>query len=108
MARQELHTEDLLTRLLTAGSEILAMNTGLSKEAAFSAIVAAARQAFPSFGLQGFPGSELPLEVRYRLVKQTLEILGADLRGRDFPPQVVNHALHDLDAFYRGVRGITE
>lgn len=107
MAREEIQTEDLTTRLFVAGAEILAMHTGLSRDEAHALIISAGRQVLPEFGLAGWPVG-LPIEVRYRFVKRTLGFIGIELRARNFPPQVVNQVTHDLDAFYRGVRGITE
>lgn len=107
MAREQLYTEDLTHRLFTAGSEILAMHAGLTRDESHALIITAARQALPEFGLTAWPVG-LPLDVRYRFVKRTLDFIGAELRARNIAPHVINQVIHDLDAFYRGVRGITE
>lgn len=107
MAREEIHTEDLTSRLFQAGSEILAMNTGLTKDEAHALIVTAARRVLPEFGLRAWPVG-LPLETRYRFVQRTQAFIGEELRARGFSAQTAGQVIHDLDAFYRGVRGITD
>lgn len=107
MAREEIQTADLTARMFQAGSEILAMHTGLSKDEAHALLITAARRVLPEFGLRGWPVG-LPLETRYRFVKRTQDFIGEELQSRGFSAQTAGQVIHDLDAFYRGVRGITD
>lgn len=91
---------------MTAMIEIVAMNTGLGLEDCRFLCEKYARLSQVELGLADTPAeSPLPLEVRYRWLTTAFALLSDELRRRGVPEENIANLAHDVDTFYRGVRG---
>lgn len=93
-------------KLIDAGSEVIALYTALQREICRDIMHAATFRAIHEAGLQGMPGDETPLEVRYAIVRRSTALVAEELVRRRVEPAVAERVRGELDAFYRGVRGI--
>lgn len=93
-------------KLIDAGAEVIAMFTRLPREICRDIMHASTFRAINEAGLREMPGEETPLEVRYRIVLRSTVLVAEDLERRRISPQIAARVRDELDAFYRGVRGI--
>lgn len=93
-------------KLIDAGSEVIAMYTGLAREICRDIMHAATFRAINEAGLAGMPGEETPLPVRYAIVQRSTALVAEELERRRISPAISGRVRDELNAFYRGVRGI--
>ncbi len=93
-------------RLVEAGGEIIAMESGLGIAESRAMLLRGSIQGSRMHGLAGLPSPETPLEIRYAIIGTTLGLLDAELALRDIAPPVREKISRELDAFYRRIRGM--
>lgn len=93
-------------KLIDAGGEIIAMFTGRSRQASRDLMHAATFRVLAEAGLREMPGDETPLETRYQLVRASIDRVAQELERLHVPREKIDRVSAELDAFYRGVRGI--
>ena len=99
---------ELDERLVQVGAEIIQLHSGLALATCRHMVEKNARASLGALGLTAFPGADDPIALKYNLVKDVIARLGNDLIERGVSDVVAAQVRHDLDAFYRGIRGIRE
>lgn len=107
MAIEELPSlHPFAARLLQVGAEIIALHTKLPLNLCNHLIETCLRKAMIARGYTALPGQETPLHERYAFAQTVIRQLGNELAARKIDAELIALLQNDLDAFYRGVRGI--
>lgn len=93
-------------KLIEAGAKVIGLYTRLPAEICRDIMHAATYKAINEAGLREMPGEETPLDVRYAVVRRSTELVAAELERRRVPSETAAKVREELNAFYRGVRGI--
>jgi hypothetical protein len=96
----------LAERMVQAGSEIIRLHTDLPLELCHHILDKSLRKAGPEFGVVPYQTDDVPIALRFSFVKRAFHYVAQDLANRGIESSAVGYVESDLDAFYRGVRGI--